>query len=53
MTPQKTNNYNTRISNISRSKGNQAKKFGQLMQYKKTLYEIKASVQHLNFNIFW
>ena len=67
------------MPNISRSKGNLAMKFGQLIEYngrnifaknyaadetgrlvagtflifKKALYNLKASGQHLNFNIFW
>ena len=65
------------LPNISRSKGNQAIKFGQLIQYsvknvfseimqklrsgewfqtsffEKALYKVKASCQHLSFNIFW
>ena len=64
------------LPNISRSKGNQAMKFGQLLEYnmrnifkpaenqagrlvpdlflffKKALFEIKASSQHLRFNIY-
>ena len=64
------------LPNISRSKGNQAMKFGQLSEYnmrnifkpaenqagrlvpdlflffKKALFEIKASNQHLSFNIY-
>ena len=69
--------------NISRSKGNQAVKFGQLIEYKvrniffeihaenearklvpdlsflffffkkEALYNVKASRQHLHFDIFW
>ena len=67
------------LPSISRSRGNQAMKFGQLMKYsmrnnfpqnhseneiarlvsdlflffKKALYKVKASGNHLNFNVFW
>ena len=67
-----------KLSNISRSKGNQEMKFSQLIKYsveniflknyaenevwrfildlfsvfKKVLYKVNASVQHLSFNIF-
>ena len=67
-----------KLSNISRSKGNQEMKCSQLIKYsveniflknyaenevwrfildlfsvfKKVLYKVKASVQHLSFNIF-
>ena len=62
------------LPNISRSKSNQAMKFGHLIRYsfsfkshaeskagrvvldlffKKALYKVKASGQHLIFNILW
>ena len=67
------------LPNISRSKGNQAMKFGQLIKYstrniflenhaekelgrqvqgiswffKKVLFKVEASGQHLSFKIFW
>ena len=44
------------LPNISRSKDNQALRFGQLIKctslfFKKALYEVKASGLHLNFSI--
>ena len=78
MTSQTGNKISEILFNISRSKGNQSMKFGQLKEnnmrniflqksqneagrlvldlfsiFKKALYEVKASGQHLNFQILW
>ena len=42
-----TNNYNTTLLNISRSKGNQTMKFDQLIEYKMRNNFIKKSSQNV------
>ena len=42
-----TNNYNTTLLNISRSKGNQTMKFDQLIEYKMRNNFIKKSLQNV------
>ena len=42
-----TNNYNTQITNISRIKGNQAMKFGHLIEHNKRNILLKKSCRKL------